>query len=119
MHMFDDTLKHSCSSYKEKLLSFRTFPQNPKLCPVPALIQYLDIRLLRSSVLFITTVTPFKRASSDASDRCIKHTMHEAGIYTSLFSPHSCRSAVTSKVIEKILESSKGSTNFTFKKNSF
>ena len=52
----------------------------------------------------------------------MKHTMHETGIYTSFFSPTSCRSAATSKVIvrginiETTLKSSKWSTNFIFKK---
>ena len=92
-------LKHSRPSFKEKPLVFRAFPQNPKLCPVSTLIQYLDIRLSRSSdtALFLTTVRPYKGASSDIIACCIKNTMQEAGINTGLFSPHSCRSAATSK----------------------
>ena len=52
----DDTLKHSYPFYKEKSLNIKIFPQNPKLCPVTALTQYLDIGLLCSSetALFIT-----------------------------------------------------------------
>ena len=38
-----DVLKHSRSSFKEKPLVFRAFPQNPKLFPVSTLIQYLDM----------------------------------------------------------------------------
>ena len=47
--VFGDVLKHSKLSFKEKTLVFRAFPQNPKLCSVFSLIQYLDIRLSRSS----------------------------------------------------------------------
>ena len=31
--VFDDVLKHSRPSFKEKPLVFRACPQNPKLCP--------------------------------------------------------------------------------------
>ena len=97
--VFDYVSKHSRPSFKEKSLHFRAFPQNPKLCPVSTLVQYLDIRLSRSSdtALFLTTVRPYKGASSDIIACCIKNTMQEAGINTGLFSPHSCRSAATSK----------------------
>ena len=47
--VLDDVLKHSRPSFKEKRLVFGAFPQNTKLCPVCTLIQYLDIRLSRSS----------------------------------------------------------------------
>ena len=97
--VFDDVLKHSRPSFKEKPLVFRAFPQNPKLCPVSTLIQYLDIRLSRSSdtALFLTTVRPYKGASGDTFAPWIKNTRQEAGINTGLYSPHSCRSAATSK----------------------
>ena len=39
--VFDDVLKHSRPSFKEKPLFFRAFPQNPKLWPVSTLKQYL------------------------------------------------------------------------------
>ena len=60
--VFDDVLKHSKLSFKEKPLVFRAFPQNPKLCPVSTLMQYLDIRLSRLSdtALFLTKVMPHK-----------------------------------------------------------
>ena len=46
--VFDNVLKHSRPSFKEKPLVFKEFPENPKLCSVYTLIQYLDIRLSRS-----------------------------------------------------------------------
>ena len=122
--VFDDVLKHSRPSFKEKSLVFRTFPQNPKLCPVSTLIQYLDIRLSRSpdTALFLTTLRPYKGVSSDTNAHWIKNTMQEAGINIGLFSPHSCRSAATSKAdasgtsITTILQSASWSRTFTFKK---
>ena len=118
--VFDDVLKHSRPSFKEKSLVFRAFLQNPKLCPVSTLIQYLDIRLSRSSDT--TMVRSYKGPSSDTIGRWIKNTMQKAGISTGLFSPHSCRSATTSKAdtsgtsITTILQSANWSRTSTFKK---
>ena len=72
--------------------------------------------------MFLTTVRPYKGASSDTIARWIKNKMLEAGINTALFSPHSCRSAVTSKVdatgtsITTILQSASWSRTSTLKK---
>ena len=123
--VFDDVLKYFRSSFKEKPLVSRAFPQNPKLCPVSTLIQYLDIRLSwpSNTALFLTTFRPYKGASSDNIARWIKNTMQEAGINTGLFSPLSCRSAATSKAnasgtsITTILQSTSWSRTSTFKKN--
>ena len=53
--------------FKKKTLVFRAFTQNPKLCPIFKLIEYLDIRLSRSSdtALFLSTFSLYKGASSD------------------------------------------------------
>ena len=122
--VFDDALKHSRPSFKEKPLVFRAFPQNPKLCPASTLIQYLDIKLSRSSdtALFLTTVNPYKGGSIDTIARWINNTVQEAGINIGLFSPYSCRSAATSKAnasgtsITIILQSASWSRTSTFKK---
>ena len=99
--IFDDVLKHSRPSFKEKPLVFRAFLENLKLCPVSPLIQYLDIRLSRSSdtALFLTTFRPYKGVSSDTIAHWRKTPTQEVGINNYLFSPHSCRSAATSKAI--------------------
>ena len=120
----DVVLKHSRPSFKEKPLVFSAFTQNPKLCPASILIQYLDIRLSRSSdtALFLTTVTPYKGVSSDTIAHWIKNTMQEAGINTGIFPPHSCRSDVTSKAdasgtsFTTTLQSASWSRTYTFKK---
>ena len=97
--VFDDVLKHSRLSFKEKPLVFRRFPQNPKLWPVSILIQYLDMRLPRSfdTVLSLTTARPCKGASSDTIAYWIKNTVQKAEIDTGLFSPNSFKSVATSK----------------------
>ena len=46
--------------------------------------------------LFITQVRPFKPASKDTIARWIRETLSKAGIDTSIFSPHSIRSAASS-----------------------
>ena len=125
--VFDYVSKHSRPPFKEKPLHFRAFPQNPKLCPVSTLVQYLDIRLSRSSdtALFLTTVRPYKEACSETIVCWIKNTMQEAGINTGLFSPHSYTVAATSKAdaggtsITTILQSASWSRTSTFKKNLF
>ena len=87
--VFEDELKHSRQSFKEKPLVFRVFSQNPKLSPVSTLKQYLHIRLLQSShtTLFLTTVTPYKGVSRDTIARWIKNAVQETRINTDLFSP--------------------------------
>ena len=99
--IFDDVLKHSRPSFKEKPLVFRAFLENLKLCPVSPLIQYLDIRLSRSSdtALFLTTFRPYKGVSSDTIARWRKIPTQEVEINNYLFSPHSCRLTATSKAI--------------------
>ena len=46
--------------------------------------------------LFITKVRPFKPASKDTIAKWIRETLSNAGIDTSIFSPHSTRSAASS-----------------------
>ena len=84
-----DVLKHFGQSFKEKPLVFRVFLQNPKLCPVSTLVQYLDIRLSRSydTALFLITVMPYKGASSDTIAHWKKNTILETGINTGIFHP--------------------------------
>ena len=122
--VFDDVLKHSGQSFKEKPLVCRVFLQNPQLCPVSTLVQYLDTSLSRSydTALFLITVMPYKGASSDTIALWIKNTMQETETNTGLFSPHSCRLAATSNVdasgtsITTILQSASWSRSSTFKK---
>ena len=47
--------------------------------------------------LFMTTQPPFKAASQQTISRWIKQTLIKAGLDVSVFSPHSTRSAATTK----------------------
>ena len=98
--VFDEVLKHSRPKYCQKPLIFRAYPECPKLRPVKNLLNYLDIRLTKSSdpALFISTTKPYKPVSRDTIARWVKNTMKEANIDTGLFIAHTCRSVFTSKV---------------------
>ena len=63
-------------------LIFEGYPEWPELCPVKTLLNYLDIRLTRSShpALFISTTKTFQPVSRDIIARWIKNTMKEANI---------------------------------------
>ena len=69
--VFDEVLKHSRSKYCQNPLIFRAYPKCPDLYPVKNVLNYLDIRLTRSSdpALFISTTKPFKAVSRDTSAR--------------------------------------------------
>ena len=49
--IFDKVSKHSRHKYCQKLLIFRTYPECSEFYPVKNLLNYLDIRLKRSSDL--------------------------------------------------------------------
>ena len=88
--VFDEVLKHSRPKHCQKPLIFRAYPEYPALCPVKNLLNYLDIRLTRSSdpALFISTTKPFRPVSRDTIARWIKNTMKYANIDTGLFTAH-------------------------------
>ena len=85
---FDEVLKHSRPSYKQKPLIFRAFTSRD-FCPVTTLITYLKHRLPVSGdlALFITTVKPHKKASKDNISLWIKLTVSEAGINLDFLPP--------------------------------
>ena len=108
--VFDDVLKHSRPSFKEKSKHFIKIRN------------YTRLSRSSNTALFLTIVRPYKGTSSDTIARQIKNTMQEAGNNAGLFSPHSFRSAATSKVeasgtsITTILQSASWSRTSTFKK---
>ena len=83
---FDEILKHSRPSYKQKPLIFKAFTSRD-LFPAATLLIYLEHRLPVShcSALFIATVKPHEKASKDSISRWIKLTMSEAGINSGLY----------------------------------
>lgn len=92
-------LKHSNKNRKLNIFEYRSYPHDKKLCIVDCLKQYLLRRKQKVSndvkKLLITNKKPYKAVSIDTIRRWIKTTFNMVGIHN--FSPHSCRSASTSK----------------------
>ena len=94
-----DLLKTSNRKFHNGELKFPKYIENTNICPVTTLKQYLHMTSKnRGEIksLFITQVRPFKPASKDTIARWIRETLSKAGIDTSIFSPHSTRSAASS-----------------------
>lgn len=94
-----DLLKTSNSKFHNGELCFPKYTENTSICPVVAYNQYLEMTSKNRgpiTSLFITQIKPFKPASKDTIGRWIKETLSKAGIDTSIFSPHSTRSAASS-----------------------
>ena len=86
-------------------IKFPAYHADVTKCPVYCINQYLNkTEGFRGSVtsLFIRLNRPFKTAFKDTLARWVKKTLIEAGINMSIFSPHSTRSASTSKVKGKV-----------------
>ena len=81
--------------------TFEACGQEPMLCPVLAIEEYLKRRntLTNTNVtsLFVTCAKPHHTPSQDTIARWVKGVMKDAGVNTNVFHPHSCRSASTSK----------------------
>ena len=79
-------------------LVLKSFPNNPKLCVVRHVKQYLLItKSLRGDTtsLFICTTKPHKAASKDTISRWIRTLLQRAGV-PAIFSAHSTRAAASS-----------------------
>ena len=84
----------------ELTVQLKAYPHDQKLCVVHTCMIYLEkTKKLRGkeTQLFITHQKPHKKASRDTIRRWIQQIMASAGIDTTLFKPHSVRSAATSK----------------------
>ena len=95
----NNLLKHPRPSYVNKPVTYRSYPQNPNLCPVTAIRHYKSVRdlLFPNTAQFIVTYRkPHKAAHKDTISRCVKQLMTEAGVDTSICKGHSCRSASAS-----------------------
>ena len=79
--------------------------ENANICPVKLFKQHIDVtKSITSSrnCLFITTSKPYRPDSKDTPARWIKSVLHDAGIDMTIFTPHSIRSASTSKAATKV-----------------
>ena len=79
--------------------------ENANVCPVKLFKQYIDVTKSlrgRTTCLLITTSKPSRPASKDTLAKWIKSVLHDAGIDITIFTPHSTRSASTSKATTKV-----------------
>ncbi|XP_067659799.1 uncharacterized protein [Haliotis asinina] len=101
---FGDLLKQSRPGYHQEELTIPSYPDK-KLCLVTLLRLYLcrtePIRG-NETALFISTVKPYHRVSKDTIARWVKMTLTKAGINMRIFTPHSIRSASTTKASMKV-----------------
>ena len=106
-------------------MEFKTYPEEEKLCLVKNLQAYLvRTRELRtSSKLFISYQRPYNPVTRDTITRWVNNIMGKAGIDTSVYVTHSCRSAASSYARDKkvplrrIVEACGWSSESTFAKH--
>ena len=119
----NNLLKHSRPSYVSKPVTYRAYPHNPNLCPVTTIRHYKSVRdlLFPNTAQFIVTHRkPRKAAHKDTIARWVKELMTEAGVDTSVYKAHSCRSASASAAestgipVEDILRKGNWSNANTF-----
>ena len=95
------TLKHTNPNRPLEPLTYHKFEAEEKLCIVNCLQSYLEKRnqLVNDEVreLLIKYEKPHKPVSRDSVARWIKNELTNAGVDTTVFKPHSCRSASVSK----------------------
>ena len=126
--MFNVTalLKHDKVSRKKEPIIFYVYPHNVQLCPIHIITQYRKVRdaLVPSTekAFFVTHGKPHQAATKDTLARWIKDVMSTSGVDTTVFNPHSCRSASSSTAkssgvpLHKILASGQWATESTFYK---
>ena len=101
----DDKLETASIKFHVGEIKFPLY-ENTTVCPVKLFKEYIDVtKSLRGSItcLFITTSKSYRPASKDTLARWIKSVLHDAGIVMAIFTPHSTRSALTSKAALKVL----------------
>ncbi len=95
-----DLLKTSGPGRHAGQLYFKGYAPDRRLCVVTVLKEYLQRTLDsrgRHTSLFLTLTKPVKPASRDTIRRWTRETLSLAGINMAMFTPHSTRSASTSK----------------------
>ena len=118
-------LKQSRPANPPEPIIFHQYPPDGELCPVAAFHQYHVIRTAivgnqSDYSLFLCHRKPNGPASIDTLAHWVKQTMIAAGIDTTIFHPHSCRAASTSKAnaagvpLHQILRAGQWSQESTF-----
>ena len=95
------TMKHTKANRRSEPLIYHHYPGNEKLCIFKCLQSYIGIRntLVTRDIkdLIISYRKPHKPVSLETISRWIKDELSKAGVDTSVFKAHSCRSASSSK----------------------
>lgn len=119
-----DLLKTSRPGSHVGQVSYKGYAPDRRLCVVTALKVYLertlDVRGAEKKLL-LTLRPPIHAASRDTVRRWVRECLQAAGIDTSMFAPHSTRSASTSKAatklpLETVLRSAGWTNGSTFAK---
>ena len=100
-----DPLKTSRPGDHLSELVFVAYPTDRRLCVVTSIVCYLERTCAFRGPFtgfFLTTKPPIRVASWDTLRRWTKDSMRSAGIDLNIFSPHSTRSASTSKAALKL-----------------
>ena len=96
------TMKHTKANRPLEPLIYHHYHDNEKLCIAKCLQSYIGIRntIVTQEVkdLVVSYGKPHKPVSSETISRCIKDKLSKAGVETSVFKAHSCRSTSSSKV---------------------
>lgn len=99
-----ERIKTSRPGISQPILILPFYKENLNICPANTLQAYLKkTESLRkdSTTLFITFMSPFRRASSQTLSRWVKDILCKSGIDTDIFSAHSTRHASTSAAKRK------------------
>lgn len=96
-------LKTSKPGSHMNTIMFKSFKEEPKLCPVIYIKEYIKRtkRIRKSDQLFIQTTKPHNAIARATLRRWTKNTLTEAGVNMEIYKPHSTRSASTSLAFQK------------------
>ena len=97
---YGDLLKQTRPGYQLSELTIRAYAPDKRLCLVLLMTEYLNrVKSIRGDInqLFLTTQPPIRAASQQTIARWIKVILSKAGLDLTLFTPHSTRSAATTK----------------------
>ena len=92
-------LKHTRPGTHQHPIVYTKYPMDPKLCVFEHLMEYLARTKPKRGVhtrLLLSYIKPHNPVTKDSVARWCSHIMQQAGIDTSIFAPHSTRSASTS-----------------------
>ena len=120
-----DPLKTTRPGFHQKEITLKAFTNNEKLCVVRTVKEYLERTATYregENQMFLSFQKPHKKISRDTMSRWIREVMGKAGLDTSIYTPHSLRSASTSSArsrnvpINTILETAGWKKDNTFRK---